>query len=65
MEMTLVGVVIGAIIILILVRGVGFFFARNAARNAYRNGMNQQVTGRVTLHRIVTEGPSILVVGLD
>jgi mannose/fructose/N-acetylgalactosamine-specific phosphotransferase system component IID len=63
MEMTLVGVVVGAIIILILIRGVGFFFARNAARNAYQNGINQQVTGRVTLHRVLTEGGSILVVG--
>ena len=56
MDMTLLGVVIGAIIILILIRGVGFCFARTAARNAYRNGMNREVTGRVTLRRIHVQG---------
>jgi hypothetical protein len=43
MNMTLVGVVIGAILILFLIRGVGFAFARIAARNAYRNGMNAEL----------------------
>ena len=43
MNMTLVGVVIGAILILFLIRGVGFAFARTAARNTYRNGMNAEL----------------------
>jgi hypothetical protein len=43
MDLTLIGVVIGAILILFLIRGVGFAFARNAARTAYRNGMNAEI----------------------
>jgi len=43
MDMTLLGVVIGAILILFLIRGVGFAFARSSARNAYRNGMNAEI----------------------
>lgn len=46
MDMTLLGVIIGAIVIMFLVRGVGFFAARNAARNTYRNGMNAEITGQ-------------------
>jgi len=56
MDITLLGIVIGAIIILILIRGLGFWFARTAARNAYRNGMNREITGRATLRRIHGQG---------
>jgi len=56
MDITLLGIVIGAIIILILIRGLGFWFARTAARNAYRNGMNREITGRLTLRRIHVQG---------
>src|SRR5271163_712972 len=44
MDLTLLGVVIGAILILILIRGLGFYSARSAATRAYRRGMNEEIT---------------------
>jgi len=45
MDLTLLGVVIGAILILILIRGLGFYGARTTAARAYRQGMNAEITG--------------------
>ena len=39
MDGTLLGVIIGVVLILILIRGVGIVFSRRAARNTYWNGM--------------------------
>jgi hypothetical protein len=50
MDLTLIGVVVGAILILFLIRGVGFYFARTAARNAYREAMNTEVRTRNLRH---------------
>lgn len=42
----LVGCVVGAILILCLIRGVGFFAARQQARRDYRRGMNAEITNQ-------------------
>ena len=61
MDTTLIGVVVGAILILFLVRGFGFFAARYNARKIYRQGMNAEIT-RSTSRRPVryTGNPSLI-----
>jgi hypothetical protein len=46
MDFVLLGVIVGSVLILFLIRGLGFLSARTAARMAYREGMNAELTSR-------------------
>lgn len=53
MNLTLIGIMIGACVVLILIRGLGVCFARNAARTQYRNAINAELRRRATPVRVV------------
>jgi hypothetical protein len=53
MEATLISVVIGVIVILFLIRGVGYCFARQAAKNAIRIRRNAEHLNRNARVRVV------------
>lgn len=52
MDFVLLGVIIGSILILCLVRGLALFSARTVARNVYRDGMNAELTNRTNRPRV-------------
>ena len=61
MDATLIGVVIGVIVILFAVRGIGFYLARRTAREHYRNGMNAELSNRNAHVRVRVSGTSLTV----
>lgn len=52
MDFVLLGVIVGTVLILVIVRGVSLFSARTAAQNAYREGMNAELTNRTNHPRV-------------